>query len=203
MISKGPAAGHSAVHSSKTSCKAIVAQKTARACVKRGSSRRKMLPLLLCSMLLLEGTQQTCSTFNALLNRHACVSTAVWSFSLRSQPKLQTLARPNRQHTTRSKFERYHDLYSTSVVFSPSQEPKLVMNPFTRALSNPVSSGLALKIKGLSFNPWAVFYGLATVFTAVLVLPFMALSALLCDIFGDRKVKSSHFGIIRICYAYC
>jgi hypothetical protein len=57
-------------------------------------------------------------------------------------------------------------------------------------LGKPVQYGPNLKIKGKVLTGWGVMYALVTFTLAVVVFPFMAVIALFCDLFGNRKVNS-------------
>jgi len=61
-------------------------------------------------------------------------------------------------------------------------------------LSKPVDPGPHLRIKGRLLNLWGIVYAVNTLIAVIIMLPFMAIGALISDIIGQKKV--THFSLL-------
>ena len=55
----------------------------------------------------------------------------------------------------------------------------------------PVPLGWHVRIRGKVLNAWGILYAVNTYLSTVLLYPFMLLVCVLCDLFGDSKVRSA------------
>lgn len=82
-------------------------------------------------------------------------------------------------------------LPTASTIPSQPQQPQQSINLERSLSSTPILERLTIRVKKKVLNAWGCFFGAVVYSVTAFLLPFIAITAIYCDLIGENKVRKS------------